>query len=332
MKNKLFVLLVILIFPVCIANMDFSAEYQKNIILLPDSNYTLPILIKNHAEHKLELNISCDSDLTVYCQNNLELKEKETKLLFIQVITKEKGAYSINFQINNKSNKIKVKVSNTPEALVELLDYYNFTLNRLLVEKGDLRVQEFEQADLDLQIAYGLYKQGLYYQSNEKLEEVKSRINEGAVNLLEEKLKINSATEKQEQSPQNFLVLIAAIFFVCLFCIYKFMALLINLNKNKRWFNSDISRIKKMGDFEIKNIIGGFDENKEPVSLKKLVETGIKAIEANINSMEKDGNKGKDFSDIKLWLKFAKDKYKKGHIHLAKRYMDKIKSEIMEGI
>ncbi|MDI6826692.1 MAG: hypothetical protein QMD36_05955 [Candidatus Aenigmarchaeota archaeon] len=292
---------------------DFSLEYRKNVTILPRSNQTLNIFVKNLVNEAISLNLVCESNLTISCPTKIELKANELKNLPIQVKTSTGlGIFTINFELNGEKGKIEVKVSNEPEALKDILDYYNLSLSWLEKEAGELEIPTLKQARVDLEIAHELYKRALYHETNEKLNQIRENIGKAAEYIAMEKIKEPERVEKLEWVEWLKILFLLIIIMLSILGLFHF------LKKGKQTsFRGDLLKIK--------DIIGKAKRIEIKVSPKEKLD--FKSLKKKIDSLRKVG---KDTKELELAIKLAKKKYNKGLKNLAKRYLERIGDRIKE--
>ena len=248
---------------ICGSNLSIAQEIasEKNIFVLPNTLTETKILIRNDFNERKTFEIKCFSKLNVTCPKNIEIGARSFNKLNITVYSKEIGTYDLKIMIENKTNELKIKVTNLQTYLKTAINYYE-NLNEVL-NYENYEIKGIEKLNETKEL-FGL---GLYSEAARKLDEF--------VNSFSIVKKEKSLSEKTRKRKIFNLLLIAflLVFIVFLFSLFK------NYHKRVRFRSTllkDLERIKsEIGKTGVKIEMLKIPKNL-PEDKRKLVEKYLK--------------------------------------------------------
>jgi len=239
---------------------EIEVDYEDNRMLLPESNSTILIAVKNTENESRSLNISCESELNVMCPSIFSVRSGETAGVPIKVRTGNLGSYVLNFEIGGSRGYINIRVTNTPVSLLNMLDHYNSSIQNLEKNSVGFQVPKLDEAKTKLENSYKLYEKSMFYKVNEYIFDLQTIIESVSEEVAAKKAEVmveSFRTEAEKESSSGTYAtyfVYPLVFFGLVFAGFKSFKYLKRENYNVN-VKSDLSKVNKgIGEISWKKI------------------------------------------------------------------------------
>jgi len=208
--RTIYLILLILAIVIFGSNLSIAQEIasEKNIIVLPNTLTETKILIRNDFNERKTFGIKCISKLNVTCPENIEIGARSFNKLNITIYSGEIGTYDLKILIENKTNELKIRVTNLPIYLKMVISYYE-NLNEVL-NCENYKIKGIEK----LNETKELFELGLYSEAARKLDEFVN-----SFSIVKKEKPISEKTRKGKLS--NLLIAFLLVLIVFLFSFFK---------------------------------------------------------------------------------------------------------------
>ena len=242
-KNKLLITLIISFILLINLASGFSLEYEKEFMVLPETENVFYITVNNSGGENTTINMSCESEIQVDCPERIDILKDETKKVLISAKSENPGVYNISFRIGGENGSFEIISTNTIKSLLNILDNYNKTITAIKNRNPEKPIPQVSEIEEKLKYAYYTYENREYTKTNEYIREIQKELNNISVNISIN-VGLNETKEKTGR-PKGFETYYLAVLFVLVVLII----IIIFVHKSKKTekveYKKDLSDIKK---------------------------------------------------------------------------------------